>query len=60
MINGSLDDIGAYCRSMVKMLGRPEGGFIAEWYSDPAAVGHRPDAAKAMCEEFMKISEETA
>jgi hypothetical protein len=56
MVRGSLEDIRAYCRSMVAALGRPEGGFIAKWYPDPAGAGHRPEALAAMCEEFMRLS----
>ena len=55
MVDGSLDDIRAYCRQMVKHLGRPEGGFIPRWYSDPQGAGHTPEAVDAMCREFIKI-----
>lgn len=58
MVLGTLDDIRAYCRKMVKLLGRPEGGFIPRWYSDPAGAGHRQEAIDVMCEEFLKISRE--
>jgi hypothetical protein len=58
MVYGSLDDIRAYCRGMVHTLGRPEGGFIARWYPDPAGAGHREVAIEAMCTEFQKISSE--
>jgi uroporphyrinogen decarboxylase len=55
MVYGSLDDIRAYCRKMVALLGRPEGGFIPKWYGDPVGAGHRPEAIEAMCEEFLRI-----
>ncbi|MDH7569413.1 MAG: uroporphyrinogen decarboxylase family protein [Armatimonadota bacterium] len=58
MAHGSPDEIRAYCRRMVRLLGRPEGGFIAKWYSDPVGAGHRPEAITAMCEEFLAISQE--
>jgi hypothetical protein len=58
MAHGSLDEIRAYCRQMVRLLGRPEGGFIARWYSDPVGAGHRQEAIDAMCEEFLRISDE--
>jgi len=58
MVYGTLEDIRAYCRRMVKALGRPEGGFMAQWYSDPAGAGHRQEALDAMCDEFLKISRE--
>lgn len=58
MVNGSLDDIRAYCREMADLLGRPEGGFIPRWYTDPAGAGHRQEALDAMCEEFLRISTE--
>ena len=57
MVHGSLDDIRAYCRRLVSTLGRPEGGFIATWYSDPAGAGHSREAIDAMCGEFVKLSE---
>ncbi len=59
MVRGSLDDIRAYCRQMVQLLGRPEGGFIPRWYTDPVGAGHRLEAIAAMCEEFLQISQHT-
>jgi len=56
MVHGSLDEIRAYCRKLVTTLGRPNGGFIAQWYSDPAGAGHKPEAVDVMCDEFMKLS----
>jgi hypothetical protein len=58
MARGDPGEIRAYCRKMVAHLGRPEGGFIAKWYSDPAGAGHTPEAIEAMCDEFVKISRE--
>ena len=55
MPHASLDEIRAYCRKMVKYLGRPEGGFMVKWYTDPAAAGHSDEAIDAMCEEFLAI-----
>ncbi len=56
MVRGTLDEIRAYCRRLVRTLGRPDGGFIAQWYSDPAGAGHRQDAIVAMSEEFVRLS----
>ena len=56
MAHGTLDEIRAYCRQMVHLLGRPEGGFIPRWYSDPVGAGHRQEAVEAMCEEFLWLS----
>ena len=56
MVYGSVDEIRAYCRKLVRTLGRPNGGFIAQWYGDPAGAGHRPEAVAAMCEEFLELS----
>lgn len=56
MVNGSLDAIRACCRKLVTTLGRPNGGFIAKWYSDPAGAGHRQEAIDAMCQEFARLS----
>ncbi|OGG03206.1 MAG: hypothetical protein A3F83_16700 [Candidatus Glassbacteria bacterium RIFCSPLOWO2_12_FULL_58_11] len=60
MVYGSMEEIRAYCRKMVECLGKPAGGFIPKWYSDPAGAGHRPEAIRAMCGEFLKISRERA
>jgi hypothetical protein len=57
MATGSPDDIRAYARKMARLLGRPAGGFIPRWYTDPAGAGHRQEALDAMCEEFVAISE---
>jgi len=56
MVNGTLDEIRAYCGKLVHTLGRPEGGFIAKWYSDPVGAGHRREAIDAMSEKFIKLS----
>jgi hypothetical protein len=58
MVRGSLDDVRRYCRKMGKLLGRPNGGFIPRWYSDPVGAGHRQEAVDAMCDEFLKMSRE--
>ncbi|HUT18017.1 MAG TPA: uroporphyrinogen decarboxylase family protein [Anaerolineae bacterium] len=58
MAHGTLDEIRAYCREMVRHLGRPEGGFIPKWYGDPAGAGHRQEAIDAMCDEFLRLSAE--
>jgi uroporphyrinogen decarboxylase len=60
MAIGSLDEIRLYCQAMVRCLGRPKGGFIPRWYSDPVGAGHRPEAVDAMCEEFLKINQNLA
>lgn len=56
MVNGTTDDIRAYCRQMVQTLGRPEGGFIAKWYEDYEGAGHSWEAIDAMSDEFLSIS----
>ena len=58
MVYGTLDEIRAYCRKMVTTLSRPAGGFIPQWYADPVGAGHRQEAIDAMCEEFLRLSEE--
>jgi hypothetical protein len=52
------DEIRAYCRRMAQLLGRPNGGLIPRWYTDPKGAGHRNEAVAVMCEEFLKISHE--
>lgn len=56
MVYGSTEQIRAYCRNMARLLGRPTGGFIPRWYSDPVGAGHRPEAVEAMSDEFVKIA----
>jgi uroporphyrinogen decarboxylase len=56
MVRGSPGEIRAYCRKLVTTLGRPSGGFIASWYSDPKGAGHRPEAIEAMCQAFVALS----
>jgi hypothetical protein len=58
MVRGTVEEIRAYCRRMVRVLGRPEGGFIARWYSDPAGAGHRREAIDAAAGEFVRLSRE--
>jgi hypothetical protein len=58
MAHGTLDEIRAYCRDMLRYLGRPDGGFIPKWYGDPAGAGHRMEAVEAMCDEFLRLSAE--
>ena len=60
MVRGSMDDIRAYCRRMARLLGRPNGGFIPRWYTDPKGAGHRQEALDVMCEEFLRMSREHA
>ncbi len=55
MVYGTLDEIRAYCQKMAALLGRPNGGFIPRWYSDPRGAGHRPEAIQAMCEAFLQL-----
>ena len=59
MTQGTLDEIRAYCRKMVKILGRPNGGFIPRWYADPVGAGHSQEAVEAMCQEFLLLSQST-
>jgi uroporphyrinogen decarboxylase len=56
MVNGTLDEIRAYCRRMDSQFGGPQGGFMPRWYSDPRGAGHSPEALQAMCEEFVRLS----
>jgi len=59
MARGNVDEIRAYCRRMVEALGRPGGGFICKYYSDPAGAGHTPEAIDAMCRTFAELSHNT-
>jgi uroporphyrinogen decarboxylase len=55
MIYGTLDEVRAYCRQMVRYLGAYQGGFIPRWYTDPSGAGHRREAIDAMCQEFLSL-----
>ena len=56
MVTGGVDGIRAYCREMARLLGRPGGGFIPRWYTDPAGAGHTPESLETMCVEFLTLS----
>ena len=60
MARGDLDEIRAYARKITRLLGRPGGGFIPRWYSDPKGAGHTDAAVEAMCEEFLRLNAEFA
>jgi len=53
-----ISPIRAYCRKMVQLLGRREGGILPRWYSDPKGAGHSPEAVEVMCAKFLAISRE--
>jgi len=56
MVYGTPGEIRAYCRKMAALLGRPAGGFIPRWYSDPVGAGHSQEAVDVMCREFLRIA----
>ncbi|HDP98684.1 MAG TPA: hypothetical protein ENN22_05825, partial [bacterium] len=56
MIRGSQEQVRAYCHKLVQYLGRPAGGFMTKWYSDPVGAGHSQQAIEAMCQEFLAIN----
>ena len=60
MAGGDEREIRDYCGKLVKTLGKPEGGFMAKYYSDPAGAGHSPGAVSAMCDEFVRLSGSTS
>jgi len=55
MCDHSTEDIRKYCHTLVEQLSTDDGGFIAEWYTDPVGAGHSEEAIEAMCDEFIKI-----
>jgi len=57
LARGNVGEIRTYARDMVRLLGRPNGGFIPRWYSDPNGAGHTPEAVEAMCEAFLSIGQ---
>jgi len=54
MIKGTIDDVVAYAKKLIKEFGKYNGGFIAQWYAAPDAVGHEWGKINAMCETFVK------
>ncbi|MHB9134354.1 MAG: uroporphyrinogen decarboxylase family protein [Armatimonadota bacterium] len=58
MCKGTPDDVRAYARKMVRLLGRPEGGIIVRSYGDPTGAGHSQENMDAMCTEFLQMNEE--
>jgi uroporphyrinogen decarboxylase len=58
MPRNDLKEIRRYCHRLAEAFAAREGGFIADWYADPAAVGHSREAVDAMCDEFGRISRE--
>ncbi len=54
MVHGSVEEVRAYARKLVDSFGAFNGGFIAQWYASPEAVGHTWEKIEAMCEEFVQ------
>ncbi len=53
MITGSIAAVQASARQLMHAFGSRKGGFIAQWYAAPQAVGHCPEKINAMCREFV-------
>ena len=58
MPSADLPKIRAQARQLVETFASPRGGFLAQWYGDPAGAGHTREAVDAMCDEFQKLSVE--
>ena len=54
MVHGSIDDVRAYAKRLIDTLGAYNGGFIAQWYASPQAVGHPKEKIDAMAEAFVE------
>jgi len=54
MQRGTPQQVAAYARRMVKLLGDFNGGFIAKWYNDPEGAGHSQENIEAMCRAFVE------
>ncbi len=54
MVWGSVDEVRAYARRLIEQFGRFNGGFIAQWYASPQAVGHSQEKIEAMAREFVE------
>ena len=52
MVDGTVDEIHAYVRRMMAILGSHNGGLVSMAYSQPEAVGHTPEKTAAMCAAF--------
>ncbi len=54
MVTGSVEDVRAYAQRLMDSFGSFNGGFIAQWYASPHAVGHSQEKIDAMCNEFVE------
>jgi hypothetical protein len=52
MIKGTPDEVAAYAKRMIEMLGSHNGGFVSMAYSTPDDVNHSPENMAAMCKAF--------
>jgi len=41
----------------ISLFGANSGGFIAQWYASPDAVGHSQEKIDAMCQEFVQYGD---
>ena len=55
MPHATMEEIRSYCHKMFEKLATPQGGFIAQWYSDPKGAGHSQQALDAMSQEFLAL-----
>jgi len=51
-MQGTPEEVVAYARKMVNLLGDFGGGFMADYYSSPEGAGHNQPNIDAMCQAF--------
>lgn len=55
--SGNAEAIEAEARELISLLGGPDGGFIAGYYSDNAAIGLDPSWQDIACRAFMRYGD---
>ncbi|NLB60280.1 MAG: hypothetical protein GX806_04310 [Lentisphaerae bacterium] len=54
MVEGTVAEVRAYARRLMETFGYFDGGFLAQWYTEPQVVQHAEEKIKAMCDEFVE------
>ena len=54
MIYGSVEEVEAYVKRMIRTLGGFNGGLISMAYTSPEDIDHSPEKIAAMCQAFRR------
>ena len=57
LLNGTDEEIRDYTYNMMKKLGSFNGGFIGKYYTQPNAIGHRPEKSKISFDTFANMGD---